>query len=124
MALTAKGISRQDAHEEIRVLSQQAAHNVKVDGLENDLLERIRNTDFFKPIVGQLEQLLDPKTFVGRAPEQVAEFIQGDFALLDKDRQAETTKGEEAALTNGEVQLALNKYLAVTSTTKIASVHC
>ena len=123
MALTAEGISRQDAHEEIRTLSQQAARTVKVEGGENDLLERIRNTEFFKPIVEQLEKLLDPKTFIGRAPEQVAEFIQGDFALLSKDRQEKASKEEEAALTNGEVQLALNKYLAVTSTMEIAGVH-
>ncbi len=37
----------------------------------DDLVERIRKSDYFKPIWGQIDALLDPKTFVGRAPEQV-----------------------------------------------------
>ncbi|KAE8378384.1 Cullin repeat-like-containing domain protein [Aspergillus bertholletiae] len=74
MACVKKGLSRQDAHEEIRVLSHQAADNVKKHGKDNDLLERIRRTAFFNPILGELDTLLDPSTFVGRAPQQVEKF--------------------------------------------------
>ena len=74
MALSEVGISRQQAHEEIRVLSHQAAATVKIEGKDNDLMERIRTTGFFRPIIGQLDQLLDPKSFYGRAPQQVDKF--------------------------------------------------
>jgi adenylosuccinate lyase len=65
MALVKKGVSRQEAHEEIRVLSHQAAAVVKQGGGENDLINRIRRTEFFRPIWGELDQLMDPKTFIG-----------------------------------------------------------
>ena len=88
MALSEVGVSRQEAHEEIRVLSHQAAAAVKTEGKDNDLIERIRKTEFFKPILGQLDQLLEPKSFYGRAPQQVDKF---------------TGRG-------GEVEKALEKY--------------
>ncbi|KAH3673155.1 hypothetical protein WICPIJ_009889 [Wickerhamomyces pijperi] len=78
MAMVEKGASRQDVHEEIRVLSHQAAAVVKQQGGDNDLIERISKTEFFKPIWGDLQSLLDPSTFVGRAPEQVAKFLAND----------------------------------------------
>lgn len=49
---------------------------VKQEGKPNDLISRIKATAYFKPIHDQLDALLDPATFVGRAPEQVDEFIQ------------------------------------------------
>ena len=61
----------QECHEHIRVLSQQAGAQVKQLGLDNDLVERIKSTPYFAPIIPQLDSLLDPSTFVGRAPEQV-----------------------------------------------------
>jgi adenylosuccinate lyase len=70
------GGDRQVCHEEIRVLSHQAAAQVKEHGKENDLIERIKNTAYFKPIHGILDQLLDPKTFTGRAPQQVEKFLK------------------------------------------------
>lgn len=74
MALSELGVSRQESHEEIRILSHQAAAAVKMEGKDNDLIERIRETEFFKPIIGQLDQLLEPKSFYGRAPQQVDKF--------------------------------------------------
>ncbi|CAJ0823952.1 12389_t:CDS:2 [Entrophospora sp. SA101] len=52
-------------HEEIRVLSHQAAKKVKDDGEENDLIERIKKTEYFKPIWDELESLLDSKHLLG-----------------------------------------------------------
>jgi adenylosuccinate lyase len=46
-----------------------------MDGLDNDLVERVKNDPYFSPIVNKLDVLLDSKTFIGRAPEQVYEFI-------------------------------------------------
>lgn len=75
MAMVKAGGSRQDCHEEIRVLSHQAAHCVKAEGKDNDLIDRIRKTDYFKPIHSILDTLLDPSTFIGRAPQQVTNFL-------------------------------------------------
>lgn len=44
---------------------------VKQQGGDNDLLERVQKDPYFAPILGQLDSILDPKTFVGRAPQQV-----------------------------------------------------
>lgn len=78
MAMVEKGASRQEVHEEIRVLSHQAAAVVKQEGGDNDLIERVKKTDFFKPIYAELDSLLDPSTFVGRAPQQVEKFVAND----------------------------------------------
>ncbi len=51
MKLVSLGVSRQQAHEEIRVLSHQASDIVKGGG-KNDLIERIKKTEFFKPVWG------------------------------------------------------------------------
>ncbi|KAF4635303.1 hypothetical protein G7Y89_g2791 [Cudoniella acicularis] len=74
MKLVALGKSRQDAHEEIRVLSHQASDVVKKQGLQNDLIERIKRTEFFKPVWGEIDGMLDPKNFTGRSAEQVERY--------------------------------------------------
>ncbi|XP_076381292.1 adenylosuccinate lyase [Megalopta genalis] len=76
MAMVKAGGDRQVCHEKIRVLSHEAGAQVKQHGLDNDLVERIKKDPYFSPILNQLESLLDPSTFVGRAPEQVVEFLE------------------------------------------------
>ena len=76
MAIVKKGGDRQACHEAVRVLSHQAGKVVKEDGGENDLIERVRADKFFEPIWAELDSLLDPSTFVGRAPEQVDRFLK------------------------------------------------
>lgn len=56
------------------MLSQAAANKVKQEGRENDLVERIRTCSYFSPIHDQLDTLLDPATFIGRAPQQVGKY--------------------------------------------------
>ncbi|XP_050958743.1 adenylosuccinate lyase [Labeo rohita] len=75
MAMVKAGGNRQDCHEKIRVLSQQAAAVVKQEGGDNDLIDRVKADPYFTPILGQLDALLDPKTFIGRAPQQVRRFL-------------------------------------------------
>jgi len=75
MAMVKAGGDRQECHEKIRVLSHEAGAVVKEQGGENDLIQRINEEPYFKPIWLQLDALLDPKTFVGRAPEQVDKFV-------------------------------------------------
>lgn len=74
MKMVAKGGSRQEAHEEIRVLSHQASDVVKNQGGRNDLIERIKATEYFKPVWDEIDGLLDPKLFVGRSVEMVERY--------------------------------------------------
>ena len=70
------GGDRQKAHEIIRTHSIAAARAMKDDGAKNDMLERLgRDTAFGVPIK-DLQASTDPRRFVGRAPEQVDEFLQ------------------------------------------------
>lgn len=100
MALVKKGVSRQDAHEEIRVLSHEAGAEVKQHGRDNDLIDRIKRTEFFKPILGELDALLDPSTFVGRAPQQVDAFYEREVkvALKKYEDAGQLKLGETAEL--------------------------
>ena len=61
----------QECHERIRVLSQEAGAQVKQHGKNNDLVERISASEYFTPVHGNLNKLLDPSAFIGRAPQQV-----------------------------------------------------
>lgn len=75
MAMVRRGADRQEVHEAIRAHSMAAAHVVKALGGDNDLLDRIRADAYFGPIHGDLEALLEPSTFIGRAPQQVDLFL-------------------------------------------------
>ncbi|PNJ37540.1 ADSL isoform 10, partial [Pongo abelii] len=84
MAMVKAGGSRQDCHEKIRVLSQQAASMVKQEGGDNDLIERIQADAYFSPIHSQLDRLLDPCSFTGRASQQVQRFLEEEVYPLLK----------------------------------------
>uniref|UniRef100_A0A8C4L8D9 Adenylosuccinate lyase n=1 Tax=Equus asinus TaxID=9793 RepID=A0A8C4L8D9_EQUAS len=84
MAMVKAGGNRQDCHEKIRVLSQQAAAVVKQEGGDNDLIERIKADAYFSPIHSQLDQVLDPSSFTGRAPQQVRRFLEEEVYPLLK----------------------------------------
>ena len=90
MAMVQTGGSRQDVHEVIRKHSMEASYQVKAKGRENDLLDRIRNDEYFAPVHDVLADLLRPSSFIGRAPEQVAEFLAQEVepAILRWRRQA------------------------------------
>lgn len=75
LAMTTQGANRQECHERVRILGQQAAENVKVRGGDNDFIARIMGDEYFAPIHGGLHDLLDPKRFIGRAPSQVSDFL-------------------------------------------------
>lgn len=78
MAMVKAGGDRQEVHESIRVHSQAAAGVVKQQGGNNDLVERIRQDPFYAPIHDRLDSLLEPSTFVGRAPQQVTAFLRNE----------------------------------------------
>lgn len=73
MAAVARGGDRQDLHERIRRHSQAAAAVVKEQGGANDLMARLAADSAFAGI--DLTATLDPVHFIGRAPQQVDEFI-------------------------------------------------
>lgn len=70
------------------MLSQEAGAQVKQHGLDNDLVERIYNCPYFAPIIPQLDALLDPKTFIGRAPDQVGVTTVNTFKELTNHKAA------------------------------------
>ncbi len=76
MAAVQQGVDRQDAHEVIRTHSHAAALRVKSEGEPNDLLERLREEPMFRTKGINWDSVLDPRTYVGRAPEQVDRFVQ------------------------------------------------
>ncbi|XP_022646561.1 adenylosuccinate lyase-like isoform X3 [Varroa jacobsoni] len=78
MAMVKVGGDRQECHEKIRVLSHQAAAQVKEHGKDNDLVDRIKTDPYFAPIHSKINGLLDASTFVGRAPGQVLEFLAAE----------------------------------------------
>jgi adenylosuccinate lyase len=74
----------------LQVLSHEAAHQVKQLGLENDLLERVKHDSYFDPIKDELDTLMDPASFIGRAPQQVDKFLKEWVEpALDKDELKE-----------------------------------
>ena len=70
-----RGGNRQELHELIRTHSMAAGRVVKEEGKENDLVDRIAADKAFGMTKEEIESILEPKNFVGRAPEQTEEFI-------------------------------------------------
>jgi adenylosuccinate lyase len=73
MAAVANGGDRQEVHEAIRKHSRAAADHIKSGGGDNDLLDRLRGEPLLEGV--DLDGVLDPAAYVGRAPEQVDRFL-------------------------------------------------
>jgi adenylosuccinate lyase len=76
MEAVMRGGDRQELHEKIRVFSMEAGKRVKEEGLDNDLIELIRQDNEFKLTSEEIDVLMDARNFIGRAPEQVVEFLE------------------------------------------------
>lgn len=70
------GGDRQELHEAIRIHSMAAGRRVKEEGLPNDLIDRIAADPKFNMTKEQILEIMDPKNFVGRAPQQTEEFFK------------------------------------------------
>ena len=82
-----KGGDRQELHEKIRIYSMEAAKNVKAEGKENNLLELIAADASFNLSLEEIHAILKPENFVGRAPEQVADFLAGHvYPVLEQNK--------------------------------------
>lgn len=76
MSAVKAGGDRQTLHEALRVHAMAAGKRVKESGAENDLLDRIRDDPLFKQVKHSLDDIMtNPDNFVGRAPQQVIDFL-------------------------------------------------
>ena len=75
MSAVKKGGDRQELHEKIRVHSMEAAKVVKTEGKPNDLISRIAADDSFDLTISEINDILLPENFIGRAPQQTTEFL-------------------------------------------------
>ncbi len=89
------GGNRQELHEKIRVLSMQAGKNVKELGKENNLIDLIKEDKTFAAVHAKLDEILNAKNFIGRAPAQVVEFIENEVKpILQQNSVLLGQKGE------------------------------
>jgi adenylosuccinate lyase len=77
MGAVKKGGDRQELHERIREHSIAASKQVKEEGLENDLIDRIAADPLFALEKAELLKLLEPARFTGRSQQQVEEYFGG-----------------------------------------------
>lgn len=71
-----RGADRQQLHEHVRVHSMAASRVVKEEGGENDLLSRIAGDPIFGVTLEELNAIVSPEKYVGRAPQQTEEFLR------------------------------------------------
>ncbi len=76
MRAVQRGGDRQELHERIRRHALEAARRMKEEGAPADLLERIADDEAFGLDRAELEELVDARRFVGRAPKQVDAFLE------------------------------------------------
>ncbi len=76
MEAVKEGGDRQELHEQIRIHSMAASERIKDKDGVNDLIERMKNDPAFSSIKNRFEDILNPRSFFGRAPEQVTEFVE------------------------------------------------
>ena len=69
------GGSRQELHEKIRTHSMEAEKNVRLNGKRNDLIDRLKKDPAFAA-VDDYDKILNPVNFIGRAPQQVEDFVK------------------------------------------------
>jgi len=95
MEAVKKGGDRQEMHERIRMHSMQAAERVKMEGMDNDLLDRIKNDDNFQLTPEEIDRLVSAENFIGFSAYQVESYIQSDIQkILSENSDILGDKGE------------------------------
>ena len=95
MAAVKRGGDRQVLHEQTRVHAMEAGRRVKEEGGENDLLDRIAGDPAYGMTREELDDILDVKAFIGRAPEQVEAFIADEVdPVLEANRDVSGAEAE------------------------------
>ena len=94
-AVKYRGADRQVLHEKIRQHSMAASRVIKEEGGENDLLERIAADEAFGVTLEELEKILQPEKYTGRAKEQTADFLEEEVKpVLERYNDIEDEKPE------------------------------
>ncbi|MBQ7745700.1 MAG: adenylosuccinate lyase [Ruminococcus sp.] len=94
-AVKKRGADRQQLHERIRVHSMAASKVIKEEGGENDLLQRIAADEAFGVTLDELENILQPEKYTGRAKEQTEDFLnEYVYPALEKYSDIESDKPE------------------------------
>nr|WP_302856472.1 adenylosuccinate lyase [uncultured Ruminococcus sp.] len=94
-AVKKRGADRQQLHERIREHSMAASKVIKEEGGENDLLERIAADEAFGVTLEELEHILKPENYTGRAKEQTEDFLNECIKpVLEKYADVESDKPE------------------------------
>ena len=100
MHAVSRGGDRQNLHEKIRVHSMAAAGRMKEEGADADLLDRIAADEAFGLTSKELDDLVDPIRFVGRAPQQVTHFLEASVRPV-----LERLRGEADHLNDPEIHV-------------------
>jgi adenylosuccinate lyase len=87
MECVKKGLSRQEAHEKIRQLTFITLKRVKEEGLNNNLVELIKDDSYFALIKDEIDGLLNTTNFIGRSASQVEEFIKNEVDPILESQQ-------------------------------------
>lgn len=82
MEAVKRGGNRQELHEEIRLLSMQAAEQVKKYGKQNDLIDRMAKSTVINMSKEEIEETINPVYYVGRAPQQVEEYYNDTIKII------------------------------------------
>ena len=93
MAAVKAGGDRQELHERIRKHAQAAARQVKQHGKANDLIERLTNDAAFAKV--EIEAVLDPKKYIGMAPQPTRDFIKAQVTPIRRKHRAALGKNTE-----------------------------
>ena len=93
-ALPIWGGNRQELHEALREHSHAAARKVKLEGGQNDLIDRIVADKLFPLSREEIDAQMAPEKYVGRAPSQVTEFLRDEIAPLLAKYPDETIEAE------------------------------
>lgn len=89
-----RGGNRQELHEILRVHSHAAAAKVKLEGGQNDLIDRIANDPAIPLNRQEIEATLDPAAFIGRSVSQVDSFLKEVAAPIIRQYCTEDLTGE------------------------------
>ena len=89
------GGDRQDLHEAIRTHSMEASKVVKAEGKPNDLIERLAGDPLFAKVAPMFKDILDPKLFIGRAPQQVTDYLENTVNPLIAELSSRTCSAAE-----------------------------
>ncbi|MGL4687901.1 MAG: adenylosuccinate lyase [Fusobacteriaceae bacterium] len=88
MECVKNGGDRQELHERIRIHSMEAGKQVKIEGKENDLLERILEDEYFNLDKEKLMNIISPKNFIGFAEEQTEAFIKNEvYPIIEENKK-------------------------------------